>query len=161
MELTKDFTVQSFVSKDFYNKWKDKSIWFIDFRVVELAQFIKDFFEDYYSKPVIMDINTWFKGGLRNYSGFREPGSPYHRLFSQHSFGRAIDFQLIIDGKYVDIKEIYNIILENELLFRENGLTTLENIDFTYKPKGEGESSGWIHADIRWTGQTKLLIVNP
>ena len=63
MKVSKNFILQEFVPKGMYEKYGDSCIWFIDNRIIEVAQF----FRDRYGKPIT--INDWHKGGLRNHSG--------------------------------------------------------------------------------------------
>ena len=65
MKLSKNFYLQEFVTPDLYKKWKDKSIIFIDDRLIHIAQFIRDRF----NKP--MTINNWNNDGSFRYRGYR------------------------------------------------------------------------------------------
>jgi hypothetical protein len=74
---------------------------------------------------------------------------------SQHKVGRAIDFHL----DEINTKEAYNTLLENENKLLNWGITTLEDISFTYDE--DNDKKGWIHADCRETNQNSILIVDP
>ena len=142
MKVSKNFIIQEFVPKEIYTKWGNKSIYFIDERIISIAQFFRDRFEK------VVTINNWFfDNGFEN-RGYRTPNSTVGGKLSQHRFGRAIDFN--ING--YSSQEIYNDIIKNEKIYIDNHITTIENIAFT---------PTWIHVDCRWTNSNKLLIVNP
>jgi hypothetical protein len=44
MKLSKDFSVVEFVPPAIHEQFADKSIWFIDPKIVQMAQFIRDGF---------------------------------------------------------------------------------------------------------------------
>lgn len=157
------FELQDFFSKEFYERWGENSRWFLDYRIPYAAQEVENILKEEFGNDVTIIINTWNQGGSRNHSGYRPPDSPYHRPFSQHSFGRAFDFQVLKNNHYLDIKLVYDVLMDKKYLqrIRETGITTIEDIKFTYRPKTRDRSSGWIHFDMRWTGQMELLVVKP
>lgn len=131
------FKTQEFVSKEIYAKWGENSLWFIDPRLIKLADFIREFFD----KPV--KIND---GGQYNYSGFREPECTVGAKLSQHRFGRAIDIK--VTG--MAPRAVFDAIRANESKFMEAGLTTLERAE---------DTPSWTHCDIRHTGLGHILVV--
>lgn len=42
IKLSKNFILQEFVSKAFWKKWGERSTWFIDQRIVESVQTLRD-----------------------------------------------------------------------------------------------------------------------
>lgn len=154
-KASKNFNVEEFVPQKIFEKYGDASLWFVDPKIVSLAQYIRE----YFGKS--MTINNWHSGGSFNYRGFR-PDSFYYQWdnsisaykskrkgkLSQHRMGRAIDFN--ISG--LDCDEIRNEFLMNEQQWMEAGLTTIE--DGAYAPT-------WVHIDIRHTGKDNLFIVKP
>lgn len=140
--ISKYFITQELVPPDIYTQYGEKSMWFIDPRLIILADFLREFV----GQP--MTINNWDSGHTLSLRGFRPPDTTVGGRLSQHKFGRAFDCS------FDDIlpRTVYNSILSNEKLFMEQGLTTLENIEFT---------KSWLHCDIRHTGSSSLLIVNP
>lgn len=151
MKISKDFYLTEFVSKNIYDQFGEKSIWFVDPRIVQLAQFTRD----YFGKSIT--INNWYDEGdafqkalpdERQYSGFREPACTIGGKLSQHRYGRAIDIR--VSG--LTPQEVYQAILAAEKQFMEAGLTTLEDIR---------DTPTWNHLDIRHTGLDKILIVRP
>ena len=138
MKLSKDFSIHEFVPPAIYEHFADKSIWFIDPKIVQMAQFIRDRF----SKPVT--INNYLAGGNYQYSAFRDSACTIGATNSQHRHGRAIDFR--IQG--MTPQEIRGDIIKNFELYRSSGLTTIE-----------GGTPTWTHVDCRYTHSDSLLIV--
>lgn len=148
MQLTKNFILQEFVSKQTYQQFGERSVQFLDMRMVQLAQF----YADYFGKRII--VNNWNTGGTFSERGFRDPvtcmlGAPR----SQHKFGRAFDCN--VDG--MSVAEVYTAIINNQKKFYDAGLRCLEDIQFT---------TGWIHSDSRDTSghgmaPGQILIVKP
>jgi len=134
------FKTQEFVPKAIYQKYGENSLWFVDPRIVKLANFTRSFF----GKPVT--INNWHTGGSYNYRGFRDPECTIGAKLSQHRFGRAID----INVAGMTAEQVHKAILLNEKKFLEAGLTTLE---------ASKDTPTWTHCDIRATGLEKILIV--
>lgn len=143
-KISSYFYLYEFVPKEIYERWGDKSIWFIDRRIVLLADFIRDRF----GKP--MTINNWHEGGPFSYRGFRQRSCEVGGDLSQHRFGRAIDFN--IAG--LTAQEVYKDLIDNQDMYLKAGATTVEDINFT---------SGWTHLDIRVLSieTNQLLIVKP
>jgi hypothetical protein len=141
-KISKYFTIQEMVPKEIYLRFGRDSQWFIDPRLMTLLDFIREFI------GVPMTVNNWNSGGTLSQRGYRIPDTPTGGRLSQHKFGRAAD----VSYKGKTVQEVYNLILANEKVFMDAGLTTLENIEFT---------KSWLHCDIRWTGLNKILIVNP
>jgi len=143
MQISNHFFIQEFVPKGVFDSFGFKSTWFIDPRLIVLAESIRDHFQ----KPIT--INNWHTGGKFYERGFRVPESTTGAKYSQHRFGRAIDFN--VEG--LEAHEVYLEILNNEVAFRLAGLTAMENIEFT---------KGWCHCDIRNIPlSNNILIVNP
>ena len=142
MKLNDYFDVREFVPPQIWNKFGEKSIWFIDPKVVEIATAYREFFK----VPIV--INNWYIGGQFSYRGYRPPRVNIGAEFSQHKMGKAFDCH----SPSISVKDIYNQILENWDHFKQFGLTTVEDVNFT---------PTWIHSDCRVTNQDTLLIVKP
>lgn len=140
MKLTNNFSLQEFIDPDTYKRFGSSSVWFIDPKIVTLAQFIRERL----GKPCT--INNWASGGSYQYSGFRPPKCSVGASMSQHRFGRAIDLK--VKGMKAD--EVREDIIKNFDIYKKAGLTTIE--DGAYAPT-------WCHIDIRDT--EGLLIVKP
>jgi len=154
-KASKNFLVQEFVPQKIYEKYRDSSLWFIDPKIVSLAQMMRD----YFGKS--MTINNWHNGGSFNYRGFRNDSFYYEwdssisaykskrkGKLSQHRMGRAIDCN--ISGMTAD--EMREAIMSNEQQWLEMGITTIE--DGAYSPT-------WLHFDIRYTGKNNIFVVKP
>jgi hypothetical protein len=163
MKVATNFDIREFVPKSIWDRFGTSSVWFINKRVINLAQFYKDFFTKYYKnqldnvKTVLIVVNTWhyIKGG-HQYRGFRPPAYTKGAKLSQHRFGKGFDCDIIIvfeDGtrQEVNYSEIHDIINEYEEMFIEAGLTTLESVK---------DAPTWLHSDCRWIiNQVHILTV--
>jgi len=143
LKVSANFNLKEFIDPYTYGKFGDSSIWFIDPRIVTLAQFIRERL----GKPCV--INNWSTGGQYQYSGFRPPQCTVGAKLSQHRFGRAIDLKC--SGMSAD--EVREDIIKNFDVYKKStALTTIE--DGNYAPT-------WCHIDIRETNIEELKIVKP
>lgn len=140
--LSKHFDIQEFVPKAIYDLYGAKAQWFINPKVVAIAEFIREEFE----LPVI--INNWHDGGKFQERGYRVPTTQTGARYSQHKFGNAID----INVKGIPSPELAEWIFAAFPSLNALGLTTIENPTST---------PTWTHIDVRWTGMSELLVVNP
>jgi hypothetical protein len=142
-KISPNFSLEEFVPKELFQQFGDKSIWFIDKRIIDIAEAIRNRF----GKAVT--INNWHVGGQLNNRGFRMPDTSVGGKLSQHKFGRAID----VNVAGVTVKEVYDDIVNNYSgIYQKLGVTTLEDIAFT---------PTWTHIDCRNTGLNNILIVKP
>jgi len=141
--VSTNFNLSEFIDSKTYKKWGDASIWFIDPRIIQVAQFIRT----RHNKAVT--INGTLNGHTYNYSGFDPPGG-YRKAssLSQHRFGRAVDLKF----SGMTVQEAYKDIMDNQDIYLKIGLTTVENIKFT---------KSWLHLDIRETRMDTIKVVNP
>jgi hypothetical protein len=97
-------------------------------------------------------INGKFGGKGFTESGLRDPFTTVGAKWSQHKFGRALDLKF----SKVNVKEVYDYIIRNPGEARENGITTVENINAT---------PTWLHVDCRLLPESfpdnGILVVNP
>lgn len=140
--VSKYFQLEELVPKETFQAFGESSIWFLDKRLLTLADFVRDYFK----APVY--INNWLWGGIENYRGYRPPTSTVGATQSQHRFGRAFDCSV----KDLSPNQVYDTILKNPSQFISNGLTCMENIL---------ADNSHVHMDIRWTNSPTILIVNP
>lgn len=140
MKVSENFWLQEFVPPDVYQMAGKNALWFLDPKIIILAQFVRDRF----GKPVT--INDWMDGGDYKFSGFRDPLCTEGVLFSQHRFGRAIDAKV----RDVDPEEVRADIKTKEFWWMEKGLTAYEENTLT-----------WNHLDCRNTGLATLKIIYP
>ena len=147
MKVSNNFYLQEFVDEGTYKQWGDSSIWFVDPRIITLAQFIRERL----GKPCT--INNWHSGGQYQYSGFDPPGG-YRKAtsLSQHRFGRAIDLK--VSGMESNGAPELRADIQGhwDLYHKATAITTIE--DGNYAPT-------WCHIDIRTTGMDELKIVKP
>jgi hypothetical protein len=89
--MPKYFSVQELVPRAVYEKHGDSSIILLDARILWTLDALREFFK----RP--MHVNTWAAGGKFDQRGFRnDPTLLAETPASQHSLGRAIDFD--VDG---------------------------------------------------------------
>ena len=123
---SKYFKVHELVPQHLYNKYGDGAWKFIDTKLIETIDTIKEHFP-----KGTMTINNYFWGGTRYWSGLRTPKSSYYSETSQHSFGRAID---AVFSDY-DVEEVRKFILNN--------------LDLFPHIKGLELGVSWLHIDVR------------
>lgn len=143
MKVSTNFEIREFIDKKTFNRFGEASIWFIDPRIILVAQFIRE------RHGVPVTINNWSSGGQYNYSGFDPPGG-YRKStsLSQHRFGRAADLKF----KGMTVQEAYKDIMDSQALYLKVGLTTVEGISHT---------PTWLHIDVRTTKMDTIKVVNP
>jgi len=122
---SKYFKAHELVDRETYKKYGERSFRFIDPRLIETIDQLK---EDFSNGTITINNYLW-KGDRAN-SGLRLPGSEYHSTYSQHSFGRAVD---MIFSRY-STKRVRKHILEN--------------LDKYPHVKGL-EIASWLHIDTR------------
>lgn len=139
----KYFKIQEFVPKDIYLKYGDYSIYKIDKRIIEVADIIRE----YFNQP--MTINTWHNNGSFQFRGYRPDDYDNRASKSAHYFGMAIDF----DIKGYMAKEIRQAIIKNRSKFPQ--ITRMEHIDTrTNKP------INWVHIDVMPTNKKEIVLFN-
>lgn len=145
MQVSEHFILQEFVPKFIFDKWGEKSIQFIDFRIVLFAELLRQNME----QPII--INNWHKVGTYQESGLRAFTSKTGASMSQHKFGRAIDVKLLNNsGNIIDKHSgaiLRTHVFENYALYKHLITTT------------EADTGSWAHFDCRYTGIDNILIV--
>jgi hypothetical protein len=78
-----------------------------------------------------MVVNDWHRGGEREWSGIRLPGSPFYSQYSQHTYGRAFDM-ICLDA---DVDEVRGYILAHPNEYPEI--------------RGVELGTSWLHVDGR------------
>ena len=137
MKVSDNFSLQEFVPKSVWDKYGAKAIWFIDPRIIESAQILRD------ELGVSLTINNWSYGGARYMSGLRIPDMNIYRPFSQHAFGRAVD---IVSNK-ISAQEMREHILNNQALYPH--ITTIEG------------NVSWLHMDCRNRPEPEIQVFQP
>ena len=123
---SKYFKVHELVPKKMYEKYGEKSWRYVDVRLIETIDKLKEHFN-----LGTMTINNYFWNGSREWSGIRTPDSPNYSYGSQHSFANAFD---IVFSHY-SAEEVRNYIIDNPH-------------EFQYIKGMELEVS-WLHIDVR------------
>lgn len=82
-------------------------------------------------------VNNSYAGGRYSESGLRRWDTTVGSRYSQHKFGRALDLKFRTP---VTPQQVYAHILANQADARANGITTVEDINFT---------PTWLHIDCR------------
>lgn len=142
MKVSDHFVLQEFCYPELYQEFSEKSLWFIDQRIINIAEFLRTEF----NKPCV--INNWHIGGNYKESGLRALNSYTGAKYSQHKFGRAADIRV----KDVSVERVFEFIHGAWNQLSKLGLTTVEDIQYTIS---------WVHLDCRNTGSKELLIVKP
>jgi hypothetical protein len=127
----KYFQPYELVSKDVYYKFGDNSIWFIDVRILITLDNIKEYFG--IDKSII--VNNWYWDKKLQFRGFRPIDCKEGSEYSQHKFGRAVDFNII----GLNDNDVRKEIIKNQHIPSFKYITTME--DFT--------DMNWIHIDCR------------
>ena len=123
---SKYFKVHELVPKKMYEKYGEKAWRYVDARLIETIDKLKEHFN-----LGTMTINNYFWNGSREWSGIRTPDSPNYSYGSQHSFANAFD---IVFSHY-SAEEVRNYIIDNPH-------------EFQYIKGMELEVS-WLHIDVR------------
>ena len=146
MKVAPNFDIREFVPKQIWERYGEKSVWFIRPQIINIAQFIRE----RYDKPVRLNSWHYAKDGVPvfNERGFRLPDTETGSKYSQHKQGNAGD----LDVRGMTADEVREDILANKQVFMDLGLTTLESGE--YAPT-------WVHFDCRTTNMDEILIVRP
>lgn len=147
MKVATNFYIWEFVSEQTYNKWGNKSIWFVDKRLVVVTQELR--------VRIGLPITgcNWHDppegGPVYNWSGYRPPDCEVGADESQHRFGRGIDLKILgEENRGADI--LREEIEKNwKSIYRDLGLTRIESAQ---------KAPNWCHLDLAWTGVDYLVI---
>ena len=133
------FLVQELVDPITYKLLGEQALICMDLRLLKLLDELRNFFK------VPMHVNNWHTGGQLKSRGFRAPSNPVGANFSQHHFGRAVDF----DAEGMSADNVRSIIINNQYKAPFDQITAMEiNIS-------------WVHIDIRMTGNQEIKLFNP
>lgn len=123
----KHFDVREFVDPETYHKFGNSALLVMDIRILKLADNIRE----YFGAPMI--INNWHSGGPYRNRGFRKGNASVGADYSQHKFGRALDYS--ING--FTAEEVRKVILDNQDIFPFNEICAMEL------------GTSWVHNDVR------------
>ena len=119
-----NFKIYEFVSKNIYTQYKESSIRFIDFRLILIAQELRN------RTGKQVTINNWFWNGQYKYSGYRERSCTEGSENSSHRRGTGIDVKI----KDMTGEQIRQHIKDNWKIYKELGVTGIEK-----------DTSTWCH----------------
>jgi hypothetical protein len=152
MKVSENFELEEFVSKNIFETWQAKSIWFVDVRLFIFLETLRKRMKTemvintwHYKEENLIALNNKFATNYNienrlQYRGFREPACTEGTELSQHRFGRAIDFDCIgLEAETVR-KELEN----NFSIYRLYGLSAIET------------NISWVHADLRFVDSKNL-----
>jgi len=142
MKISPNFVIQEFVYPELFAAMGQKSIWYIDPKIVNICEFIR------VKTGKAVTVNNWHTGGQYKESGLRRFNTTTGARMSLHKFGKAADIKV----KGMTPPEVFEFIKSNWIELRNLGLTTVEDVTFT---------RSWSHLDCRNTGKSELLIVRP
>lgn len=139
--VTDNFFLDEFIDPVTYSARGARSIELMDMRIILAIQYLRDIT----GKKIT--VNNWIHGKILRLRGYRPEGTRIGAKWSQHKYGRALDFN--IEG--MTTREVHALILEHEQVFIERQwITVIED------PR---DSPTWIHVDCRYTGMDKIRIV--
>lgn len=133
------FELEEFVSAPVFDRFGQSAWWFIDVRIVWTADAIRHYFDR------AVKINSWKWGGPFQFRGFRPYQSADWKPWSQHSFGRAIDF----DVQGMDAQAVRSEVLAHQKDPHFRFITAIE------------DDVSWVHVDCRDTGKSEIMVFKP
>ena len=123
---SKYFKVHEFVPRAIYDKYGERSWRYVDERLILTMDTIKERFN-----LGTIQINNYYWGGDREWSGIRLPASSDYSFGSMHSYANALDFVL----SHYTAEEVRQDIINNPHLYPH--------------VKGLELEVEWVHLDIR------------
>lgn len=141
----KHFKVKELVSEIVYNKYGEGAWAFLDIRLIETLDQLREFF----GKP--MYVNNWYNGGGNSQRGLRCNMDPLVKnknrpYLSQHCLGTAVDFNV----KGMTSKEVCKAILDNQDKFPH--IKRMEHWDNT---------PSWTHIDLANIDTKEIYVFRP
>lgn len=127
MKKAQYFKIHELVDQDTYERFGGKAWWFIDPKLIELIDAMREEFGP-------ATINNWFWNGPREWSGLRNPASKWYSPYSQHSYGRAAD--ILFKNHTAD--EVRNAMTSDP----DKWLAICPSITLE-------EDVSWVHVDVR------------
>lgn len=135
MYKCKYFKIYELVDKTTFENTPEWKLWgAFDSRILRVIDIIRE------DLGVSMTINNWKWGKDRQWSGLRNNLSPYYSPWSQHSYGRAIDFICSIPAPEVR-KRIKKLLNDGNFLGIVDSLTLEHTLN--------GKEISWVHIDCR------------
>ena len=135
MYLPRHFKPTEYLPQSWIDQYDGMAPLAMDERILISIDSLRDFF------GVPITINNYSKG--LSYRGLRTPICPQYKPNSQHSFGRAIDF----DVQGMDAENVRQTILKNQSKF-----PLISRMEI---------GTEWVHIDCANTGSSLITMVNP
>lgn len=136
------FCTEEFVDRKTFEQLGEAALGTMDVRILITADKIREYL------GTSVTINNWKWGKDREWSGLRTVGSPFYSPYSQHSFGRAIDF--IVNG--MQAQSVRNLIKANPKHEAFQYITRME----------EFPGMSWIHVDCcNWNKENGIFVFKP
>lgn len=135
--ITKNFILPEFISKETWDKYGHRALWFIDDRIIQTCQKLRD------NLGIPLTINNWYYGGDRNESGLRVEGMKNYSSTSQHAFGRAVD----IISKDMSAEE-----MRQHIYNKRHDYPHIKAIE---------RNVSWLHIDCRYTNSNNFMLFDP
>ena len=147
MKVSKDFFITEFVPRLIWNEYGSDSIRFIDLKLIYIAQYIRDWF----NQPIT--INNWFEGGKYNESGYRLPGTVTGSWLSAHKARMAIDIKFSSIETNRTVYEAITGSIKTKFYrdLQDLGLTAVESNALT--------KDGWLHLTTENWGLPHIKII--
>jgi hypothetical protein len=131
--------------RDIYGKPGEAAMRYINPKI----PIIMDYLRDYFAAPIT--INTWATGGNIDGRCLRLPDDPAYKLYSDHTYGNAVDFA--VTG--IEAPQIQKLILTDSDNLITLGVTGMENGTPTWTHLSVADLDGW------GTIQNGIHLLNP
>ena len=129
----KDFAVEEFVEPALYELIGDQAIKLIDNDILCFILNLRETLD----KPIT--INNWKWGGKFSQRGLRTKNSKHYSPTSQHSTGKALDFNVAS----MSAEEVRQWIIKNRRLWWIQPVTFIE------------DGVNWVHVDVGTSGNLR------
>lgn len=131
------FKIQELVPPEVYQERGEQSLALLDPRILYTLDGIREHL------GIPLNVNTWFWNGGIKYRGFRPADCPVGAKYSQHKFGRAIDF---VSSQMSAHK------MRQEILAAKSIFPFIVFME---------DNVGWVHIDVRNDPVTGIYLFNP
>jgi len=140
MKISANFDVRELVPPEIWSVYKERSVKFVDQRIVNLLEAIRTLCGN---KSVT--VNNWHYGGKFRYRGYRPPECKVGAIKSMHRIFKAVDF----DVEGMTAEEVRGVIRMNQVELMKLGLRRMES------------GVSWVHIDTKETGLQTIKEFKP
>ena len=130
------FKTQEIVCRRTYEHRGERSLQLMDNRITNFIDHLREALK----KPIT--VNDWVWGGINQYRGLRDSGSDVYSQYSQHTYGRAIDFTV----KGMTSESVRQWIIANRELDWIKPISFIE------------DGVSWVHCDVRDISSSDLWL---